>query len=543
MPPDAADAADTSDDQVTRTTDPRGTGESPCLRVPGLVILSHPEPDRVGEEAALIKLVSGEAVKLSRREPLFAARGPEAQFRPLDDTFLSRTPLTLRPGSEPGSLLLDRAGSPTQITAGGEEVGRSRAFTTAEISRGVVLVLGRRIALLLHPVDPGPVAVPAFGLVGESAATVRLRQEIRAAAGLDVPVLLRGETGTGKELVARALHDAGRRRRGPYVAVNMAALPPSLAAAELFGAARGAYTGADRKKIGFFQSAQGGTLFLDEVGDMPSEVQALLLRALENREIQPVGSVETLPIDVRIVAATDAALEAEIAEGRFRAPLLHRLAGFEIRLPALRERRDDVARLFFHFLREEAQTLVETREEPGLVDRPWPPAELVARLVEHDWPGNVRQLRNVTRRLLIARRDGMGEKELGRLADQLLAEPVPSQPAAAAAASAPAAPVTPGEPFSRRFRKAGEVSAEELLAALEAHRWQLKTAARALGVSRGTLYRLVASSQVRKAADLAPAEIAAALDRCGGEAGAAARDLKVSPQGLKRRITALRRRG
>jgi two-component system nitrogen regulation response regulator GlnG len=535
-----------SDDQVTRTTDPRGTAETLCLRVPGLVILSHSDPLRVGEQAALIKLISGETVALSRREPTFAAAGPEAPFRPLDDTFLSRTPLTLSPGDEPGSLRLDRAGSPTQVTAGGEEVTASRTFSAAEIARGVVLTLGRRIALLLQPVDPLPAAVPGFGLVGESAATVRLRQEIGAAAGLDVPVLLRGETGTGKELVARALHDAGRRRQGPYVAVNMAALPPSLAAAELFGAARGAYTGADRKKIGFFQSAQGGTLFLDEVGDMPSEVQALLLRALESREVQPVGSVETVPIDVRIVAATDAALEAAIAEGRFRAPLLHRLAGFEIRLPALRERRDDVARLFFHFLRQESQALDGSEGEPEAAERPWPPAELVVRLVEHDWPGNVRQLRNVTRRLLIARRGGTGGKDLVRLVDQLLAEPALRKPAVAA--STPEAPAPPGPapapaPASRRYRKPGEVSEEELLAALEAHRWQLKTAARALGVSRGTLYRLIASSQVRKAADLAPAEIAAALERRGGEAGAAARDLKVSPQGLKRRITALRRGG
>jgi two-component system nitrogen regulation response regulator GlnG len=316
----------------------------------------------------------------------------------------------------------------------------------------------------------------------------------------------------------------------------MAALPPSLAAAELFGAARGAYTGADRRKTGFFESAQGGTLFLDEVGEMPPEVQVLLLRALETREIQPVGSVETLPVDVRIIAATDAALEAAIREGRFRAPLLHRLAGFEIRLPALRERRDDVARLFFHFMAEESKALGGM--DSGSPERPWPPAELVARLVEHDWPGNVRQLRNVTRRLLIARRDGLGDKEMGRLADQMLQEPAalgPSAPPSPMAGPPPAA-----APFARRYRKPSEVSEAELLEVLEAHRWQLKTAAGALGISRGALYRLIETSQVRKAADLAPSEIAEALARRGGDAAAAAGDLKVSPQGLKRRVTALR---
>ncbi|HKI03582.1 MAG TPA: sigma 54-interacting transcriptional regulator [Thermoanaerobaculia bacterium] len=523
-----------TDHKTTRSVDAPGTAESLRLRVPGLVILSHPDPRRVGEEAALTRLVSGQEVGISRLEPSFAAPG-EGEFRPLDDPYLSRSRHELIPGPAPGSVILDRAQSSTPVTAGGVEITARRTFAAAEIESGVVLVLGRRIALLLHLIDPMPAPVPGYGLVGESAAMLRLRREIRSAAGLDVPVLLRGETGTGKELVARALHDAGRRRQGPYVAVNMAALPPSLAAAELFGAARGAYTGADRAKTGFFRAAQGGTLFLDEVGDMPSEVQALLLRALESREIQPVGSVETVPVDVRIVAATDAALEAAIAEGRFRAPLLHRLAGFEIRLPALRERRDDIARLFFHFLREEAKGLdLET------TDRPWPPAELVARLVEESWPGNVRQLRNVTRRLLIARRDGLGEKEMGFLVDQLLEEaaphppgpppPSPSQPPGEGGMASPAKP----------YRRSAEVSEEELLEVLEAHRWQLKPAAAALGVSRGALYRLIESSKVRKAADLEPPEIESALADCGGDPAAAAARLRVSPQGLKRRMTALR---
>ncbi len=521
--------------QTTRTADSRSAVESVRLRVPGLVILSHPDPRRVGEEAALIGLGSGKRVGLSRLEPEFAAPGPEGTFLPLDDPYLSRSPLFLIPGPEPGSVTVDRAGSRTQVTVGGEEAEANRTFSAAEVERGVVLVLARRIALLLHPVDPVPASVPGFGLVGESAAALRLRQEIRSAAGLDVPVLLRGATGTGKELVARALHDAGRRRQGPYVTLNLAALPPSLAASELFGAVRGAYTGADRPKPGFFRAAEGGTLFLDEIGETPPEVQVMLLRALETRQIQPVGSVETLPVNVRIIAATDAGLEAAIAEGRFRAPLLHRLAGFEIHLPALRERRDDVARLFFHFLSLESQALGESGPDFGTADRPWPPAELVARLVEDDWPGNVRQLRNVTRRLLIARRDGLREKDFGRLVDQLLREPAVAVPRPAADALPP-----PRETLFRRYRRSSEVSAEELLAALEHHRWQLQPAAEALKVSRPTLYRLIESCpQIRKAVELGRAEIESALADCGSDPTAAAARLRVSPQGLKRRMTAL----
>jgi two-component system nitrogen regulation response regulator GlnG len=520
--------------QTTRATVDRGSVESQHFRVPGLVILSHPDPLRVGEEVALVRLGSGHRVSLSRLEPEFAAPGRDEGFRPLADSYLSRSPLFLSPGPDPGGVTIERGVSRTQITVGGQDVERSRSFTAVEIERGVVLVLARRIALLLHLIDPVPVSLPTFGLVGDSTAVLRLRQEIRSAAGLDVPVLLRGETGTGKELVARALHEASPRRQGPYVTVNLAALPPTLAASELFGAARGAYTGADRAKTGYFRAAQGGTLFLDEIGETPPEVQVLLLRALETRQIQPLGSVETHPVDVRILAATDAALEAAIAEGRFRAPLLHRLAGFEIRVPALRERRDDIARLFFYFLGEESRALGGKELDFGSPQRPWPPADLVARLVEDDWPGNVRQLRNVTRRLLIARRDGLRDRDLGRLVEELLhqeavREPIPPP--------SPAAPLA--MPPVRRYRKPSEVSEEELLEALEAHRWQLKPAAQALGVSRGTLYRLIENSKVCKAADLDPAEIQEALARHGGDVGAAAGELKVSPQGLKRRVTAL----
>jgi two-component system, NtrC family, nitrogen regulation response regulator GlnG len=528
--------------QTTRTTDQPSSVDSLRFRVPGLVILSHPDPRRVGEEAALTGLGSGQRAGLSRREPEFAPRSLAGTFRPLDDPYLSRSPVYLIPclgsGPEAGGVTLDCAGSRTRVTAGGVEIEKNRTFTTAEVERGVVLVLSRRIALLLHLVDPVPVAVPAFGLIGESPATMRLRLEIRSAAGLDVPVLLRGETGTGKELVARALHEAGGRRQGPSVTVNLAALPPSLAASELFGAVRGAYTGADRPKTGFFRAAEGGTLFLDEIGEILPEVQVMLLRALETRQIQPVGSTETVPVDVRIVAATDAALEAAIAEGRFRAPLLHRLAGFEIRLPALRERRDDIARLFFHFLHEESKALGGTETGGGSADHPWPPADLVARLVEADWPGNVRQLRNVTRRLLIARRDGLGDKQLDRLVEQLLAEGAARSPATPPVPAEK--PAVPAEPLVRRYRKPSDVREEELLEVLEAYHWQLQAAARALGVSRGTLYRMIESSKVRKAADLDPSEIREALGRRDGDAGAAAQDLKVSPQGLKRRMTALR---
>jgi two-component system nitrogen regulation response regulator GlnG len=165
------------------------------------------------------------------------------------------------------------------------------------------------------------------------------RRPVRLGAPLAVPVLLQGETGTGKELAARSIHDQSTRAQGPFLAVNLGALPAPLAAAELFGARKGAYTGAVQDLPGWFGRADGGTLFLDEVGEAPLEVQVMLLRALETGEIVPVGSQTPRRVDVRVVSATDADLEAAVGRGAFRAPLLHRLAGYSIRLPPLRHRR------------------------------------------------------------------------------------------------------------------------------------------------------------------------------------------------------------
>ncbi|MEM7355780.1 MAG: sigma 54-interacting transcriptional regulator [Acidobacteriota bacterium] len=376
-----------------------------ALRVPGLTILAHPDLRRIGERAVLTALASGQEVALSRLDPLFAAPG-DAHRRPLADPHLSRRPFLLARTPE-GTLRLSRNGAKTQIAADTVAIGDQRDLAVDELERGVVLQVAKRITLLLHMLDPVPPEdLPSFDLVGESAAMVAVRQQISRVADLEVPALLRGETGTGKELVANAIHRASRRRAKPFVAVNMGAIPPTLAAAELFGAAKGAFTGADRKRTGYFTRARGGTLFLDEIGEMPPEVQVLLLRTLETGEIQPVGSETSEAVDIRILAATDAQLESEIDAGRFRAPLLHRLSGYEIRLPPLRERRDDLGRLLLHFLQDELRTLGESwRLEPaGGASRPWLPASVVERLAVYAWPGNVRQLRNVARHLVIDHR-------------------------------------------------------------------------------------------------------------------------------------------
>lgn len=518
--------------------------------VPALTILYHPDPRRVGERVLLHELATGLSAGVSRSEPDFSPPD-EGQRRPLDDLYLSRKPIRLVHDATADRIRLIAAGSPTRLAADGVAIDDEYSVSLADVERGVVLELGRRIVLLLHSQTATALGEDdRFGLVGASDAMVRLRQEIRIVSDLDVPVLLRGETGTGKELVAKAIHEAGRRRDEPYVVLNIGAVPPSLAASELFGAARGAFTGADRKKTGFFERAHGGTLFLDEIGETPSELQVLLLRALENQEIQPVGSVETRSVDVRVIAATDADLEAASVEGRFRAPLHHRLAGYELNIPALRARRADVGRLLFHFLRQELERLGDSLET-GSDEVPWPSAELVARLVRYDWPGNVRQLRNVARRLAIARQAGP-DVDLEPVVDELLKDsPAPATESASpdvhagahggAPAKAPdsASAKAPRKP-AKSYRPPHEVSDDELVAALKANGWRLKPTASALGVSRGSLYVLIdRCPRIRRASELDREEIEAVRERHGGDLDAMAEALEVSRYGLQRRMREL----
>jgi two-component system nitrogen regulation response regulator GlnG len=235
---------------------------------------------------------------------------------------------------------------------------------------------------------------PLESLIGRSPAMVDVFKEIGRVARTEMTVTLMGESGTGKELVARAVHSNSARARGPFITVNMAAIPRDLMESELYGHERGAFTGAAERRPGKFELASGGTLFLDEIGEMPVELQAKLLRVLQEREIDRVGGSRPLPVDVRIVAATNADLSRSVEEGRFRRDLFYRLAVVPIRLPPLRERDHDVILLARHFaakygeqLRGRALTLARDAEPL---------------LLAHSWPGNVRELQNVIQRVLLA---------------------------------------------------------------------------------------------------------------------------------------------
>jgi len=234
---------------------------------------------------------------------------------------------------------------------------------------------------------------PGERLIGRSAALLDAFKTIGRVARSDVAVLVTGESGTGKELIARALHAASHRSAAPFVPVNAAAIPRELLESELFGHERGAFTGAIEARPGRFREAAGGTLFLDEIGDMPTDLQAKLLRTLQSGEVTAVGSRRTERVDVRIVAATHRDLDASVAAGRFREDLLYRLRVVPIHVPPLRERREDVPALVEHFLDRYGESLAGRR--------PLLSAAAEAALARHDWPGNVRELENAIKRALV----------------------------------------------------------------------------------------------------------------------------------------------
>jgi DNA-binding NtrC family response regulator len=311
-------------------------------------------------------------------------------------------------------------------------------------------------------------------LLGGSPAMQRLRELVRRAAASEGRVLVVGENGTGKELVARALHDGSRRRGGPFVKLNCAAVPAELIESELFGHERGAFTGAAAARRGKFELADGGTLLLDEVGDMPPAMQAKVLRVLQEGEFERVGGQATLRTDARVVAATNKDLQAEVAAGRFREDLYYRLAVVIVPAPPLRERREDVPELAERFL---AGSCERNDRRPMRFTR-----EALAALQAHTWPGNVRELRNVVERIAILA-DG---PELG------------PEEVAAALPGVRRPRADRGRPGAALHELVEEAEREFVLAALGRHGDSVTEAARELGLERSHLYKKMKALGIRR---------------------------------------------
>ena len=488
-------------------------------RLVALTIAAHPDLSRVGQRVFLRDMNDGH---LSRAEPEFeAARGLGSA--PLADGFVSRKPLRF---SEPGdgAVRIERGESNTKVIIDGEPLAEARTVDAAAIDNGAVIRLAHRVVLVLHRQSLAPCnTFPEFDMVGESDAVQEVRSQIAQVADLAVPVLIRGKSGSGKELVARAIHFT-RCDEEPFVAINMAALASGMAASELFGHVKGAFTGATRDHPGHFVRADGGTLFLDEIGDAPSDVQAMLLRVLETSEVVPVGGSATRRVNVRLIAATDADLEEAVEDGSFRLPLFHRLASYQIDVAPLCRRRSDIGRLVVHLLKLELTEIGEASrlDPPAERVEPWLPAGIVERMVRHDWPGNVRQLRNAVRHLVIASR-GLDAARLDSTLQHLL-EGGDNE-------------VAPELGPERTTLTPGDIADDTLIAALRDNGWRVGPTAEALGIARSSLYRLIdRSSRIRKAKAISSEELAAVHAEHGGDVRKMAAQLEVSPRALRLRM-------
>ena len=380
----------------------------------------------------------------------------------LSDPAVSRHHLAILPA--PRGVLVRDLGSTNGTTINGVAIER------AYLAPGAVIGVGAtRIRFEAQGgEDRAPLSAdPRWGrALGASEAMRRIFAVLPKLAESDASVLLEGETGTGKGLLAEALHEASPRARGPFVVLDCGSIPPTLIESELFGHERGAFTGATAARVGGFEAARGGTVFLDELGELPLDLQPKLLRALEDRVVKRVGGNEAIKLDVRIIAATNRDLRSEINAGRFRSDLFYRLNTFRLRIPPLRERRDDIALLVAHFYRQ----LSPAGDAP--------PAELIAELARQPWPGNVRELRAAVERAV------------------LLGDPAVWEALSADSASVAPPAASAGADDGASFREAKEraVAAWErdyVRALIDRHGGNLSRAARAVRMDRNHLRELL----------------------------------------------------
>ena len=379
-----------------------------------------------------------------------------------DDAILLRDANDASPaGARPACVTLDRCAAPGIARDGG-----NRRFTLRYEDPASEASLAALVACVTPP--GAPIAADP-----ESLSVLALAERLAVS---DIPVLINGPTGTGKEVLSRFIHDRSNRRNGPFVAVNCAAMPEAMLEALLFGHKKGAFTGATEASEGFFRAADGGTLLLDEIAEMPLNLQAKLLRALQESEVVPIGATQPVKVDVRVIACANRDLPTEVAEGRFRPDLYYRLNVFPLALRSLRERPDDVAALAFALL---------LRHAPQGPAMPWISDAALAMLKLHGWPGNVRELENVMRRAILLA-DGQPEIRPEHIVFDSPARLVSNDAAPIVMPSSVEAPST------RKLSNIVQISeARAIMETLEACGGSRVAAARQLGISERTLrYRL-----------------------------------------------------
>ncbi len=563
-----------------------------ALHLPIVEVLFHYDLDAVGFVTSPPLFLGGEAVSFGRDAPLFVRpeRGHGGERRALGDPCISRHQFTLRwVRSLQCFEIVVAKDSRRALTLlsqkGGEFAPRFEPIHERAMAYpGACLAIGNRAMLLLDSRPCRDEGFERMGMVGEHGRLWMVRDEISRVARFQRPVLIQGETGTGKELAARALHERSEHRSGPFLAVNCGAIPEHLIESQLFGHRKGAFTGADKDSLGLFRSAEGGSVFLDEIGELSPLLQTRLLRTLQESVVTPVGSVEEVKVNVRVIAATNLDLQAMVDQGRFREDLYYRLMAHVLTLPPLRQRVSDVPRLFVHFLRQHRSEHEELGRLWRKADGAPPPIPIgfFAELLSDPWRGNVRHLQNVVEATASRNLDGgafkapdlskLGVAQRGPIVDevavlggakgvvepQAVEEEVPPRLDAAlvrvveAIGSArgtvlklvPATEIVElgvehGDDPQVLALQVQERVGENLWRLLEHNDYNQTRAADVLSVSRTTLVKLMQTLGFQRPRDLTAQVVLEASARVGSDLEVLAGHLKVSRRGLKLRLSEL----
>jgi DNA-binding NtrC family response regulator len=499
----------------------------------GMTIAWHPDLARIGDQH--IGGIDAALIELSRFSPTFQQISCDPL--PIGHGGISRDPVRIVRDTSDGITICPPY-SRMVVEINGKEIRDPTYISAAQIEAGAILGLGRAVYICVHWMRCLPKQNPVEGFLGVGSSAIQTRDLIRLAATNDNTVLLLGETGTGKEVAAQGIHNLSKRNAHKLVSVNMAALNESLAAADLFGATRGAYTGAQTTRDGFFSEAQNSTLFLDEIGNTPATVQPMLLRLLENCEYRPLGATRDARSTARLITATD----QDLYDESFNHALLRRLESFIIRIPPLRARREDIGILIRDLLQNKNLSSIDASQIPHA---------LISDMLNFDWPGNVRQLGNTFKRALLSIQ--MGEfPVLAHIVDR------PKMTASASAemrqpASAPAnfhlprslispakAEVSPSNEGLLERKKLRDLTEQDVVDAMEKHQWTIQYAADDLGISRPSMYKLIENnSQIRRVEQIPAEEIQEQLQLANNQVEQCASRLKTPSEALRRHLKGL----
>lgn len=495
-----------------------------------ITIAWHPDANRIGEQ--FIGSTEEGVIELSRFIPMF--RKSQGDNLPIGHGGVSREPIRIVRDTSDGVTICPPK-SRMVVELNGQMIIDPVCLSAEQIEAGAILSLGRAVYLCIHWMRCLPKDNPVDGFIGVGSAAIAARDLIRLAASSDATVLLLGETGTGKEVAARGIHQLSKRSAHRMVSVNMAALNESLAAADLFGASKGAYTGAQAARNGFFTEAEGSTLFLDEIGNTPNSVQPMLLRVLETGEYRPLGATRDNKSSARLITATD----QDLYHSSFNHALVRRLESFIIRIPPLRARREDIGLLMLHLFRN---------LDVASIDLGQIPASFIDDALNYDWPGNIRQLGNVFKRAVLSIQ--MGETpvlsnmietpKLQSVENAMQLRRIQSHDAHSSFGNT--LTKIPGEPeeVPVERKKLRDLSETDVINAMEKHAWTIQYAAEDLGISRPSMYKLIeANSQIRRVEQIPADELRSQFDSASGDVEKCASLLKTPSEALRRHLKGL----